>query len=86
MRASFSTVEKAIRAAASTPLPETIREDHSFLLDLGFDSLTITVLTLELEGYVGQPVLLNRWVESASNPTDLTVGSLCDYLDQVVSA
>ncbi|RAL20542.1 hypothetical protein DL240_16000 [Lujinxingia litoralis] len=85
MSETFATVEKAIRAAASNPLPETIRKDHSFLLDLGFDSLTITVLTLELEHFVGQPVLLNRWVESASNPTDLTVGSLCAYLEQVVS-
>lgn len=84
MEDTFAIVESAIRAAAPNELPERIERSHSFLEDLGFDSLTISVLTLELEDQIGEPILLNRWVEHASNPDDLTVGSLCEYLEAVV--
>ena len=79
-----STVEEAIQAAANNELPSSISKSHSFLDDLGFDSLTLSVLTLELEDRMGRPIVLNRWVERASSPSELTVGSLLDYLDEVL--
>lgn len=78
-------VHRAIRAAAQNELPEKIEHDHSFLEDLGFDSLSLSVLTLELEALLGRPVLLNRWVERAQNPSQLTVASLCEYLEGVAA-
>lgn len=78
-------VRRAIRAAAQNELPDKIENGHSFLEDLGFDSLSLSVLTLELEALLGRPVLLNRWVERAQNPSELTVASLCEYLEGVAA-
>ncbi len=81
----MAMVCRAIRAAAPGELPEQIRPEHSFLEDLGFDSLTLSVLTLELEDELGRPVLLNQWVEHAASPSALTVASLRDYVAGVAA-
>lgn len=78
-------IVRAIRAAAPGELPDEIEPGHTFLEDLGFDSLTLSVLTLELEEELGRPVLLNRWVERAQSPSGLTVASLRDYLAGVAA-
>ena len=73
-------VVAAIRAAAKGALPEHVRAEHSFLLDLGFDSMSIAVLGLALEDQFDRAVLLDGWIAQHSEPAQLTVGSLCDYL------
>ncbi len=85
MKDVIEVVHRAIRAAAPGKLPEKLEPAHSFLEDLGFDSLTLSVLTLELEALLGRPVLLNRWVERAPSPSQLTVASLCEYLEGVAA-
>jgi acyl carrier protein len=85
MKDVVELVHRAIRAAAQNELPDRIQSHHSFLEDLGFDSLSLSVLTLELEALLGRPVLLNRWVERASSPSKLTVESLCEYLEGVAA-
>ncbi len=73
-------VVEATRAACKLPLPEEISHGHCFVTDLGFDSMSIARLALELEDRVQQPVLLDDWIASEPDPTALTVGSLCNYV------
>jgi acyl carrier protein len=77
----FDLVCDAILHAASHDLPSSIEPQHSLIEDLGYDSLTISVLALELESRLGRPVLLSRWVEAVDDPSGLTVQSLCEYLE-----
>jgi acyl carrier protein len=73
-------VVEATRAACKLPLPEVIDRGHCFVTDLGFDSMSIARLALELEDRVQQPVLLDDWIASEPDPSALTVGSLCNYV------
>ncbi len=73
-------VVAATRAACKLPLPEVISRGHCFVTDLGFDSMSIARLALELEDRVQQPVLLDDWIASEPDPSALTVGSLCNYV------
>jgi acyl carrier protein len=73
-------VVAAVRATAKGTLPADIEPNQSFLLDLGFDSMSIAVLGLALEDQFHQAVLLDGWIAQHSEPAELTVGSLCDYL------
>lgn len=76
----LTRVIAAIRSAATNPLPNHIDPSHSFILDLSFDSLSVVMLSLALENEFGYPILLDEWIALRSEPTGLTVGSLCDYL------
>jgi acyl carrier protein len=76
----FAGVVAAVRAAAQVELPAQIERAHSFLLDLGFDSLSTVMLSLALEDEFGCPILLDGWISEGSDPAGLTVGSLCAYL------
>lgn len=78
----FAMVREAIEDAANFELPGPVRPKDSLVNDLGFDSLTISLLALELEQRLGRPILLNRWVEGVNRPAQLTVASLCDYLQE----
>lgn len=78
--ALFAGVVAAVRAAAQVELPAEIERAHSFLLDLGFDSLSTVALSLALEDAFGCPILLDGWISEGSDPAALTVGSLCAYL------
>lgn len=73
-------VRQAIDAAATFELPDPVRPEHSLVDDLGFDSLRISALSLEIEERLGHSILLNRWVEGVTEPSELTVESLCTYL------
>ncbi len=73
-------VISAIRASAMHPLPDEIAPDASFVTDLGFDSMGIVTLSVALEEAFDRPILLDRWLGSASDPTRLTVESLCKHL------
>jgi len=82
----FSGVVSAIRAASKGSLPEEIHADHSCILDLGLDSLSIAVLSLALEDTFSRPVLLDGWLGQHADPAALTVGSLCDYIQVALKA
>lgn len=70
----------AIHAAARGPLPSALSAIHSFVLDLGFDSLAMARLSLTLEEQFDCPILLDSWLSSQSDPAALTIGSLCDFV------
>lgn len=69
-----------IRTAARHPLPEVILEHHAFVTELGFDSMSIARLALALEDRFQQALPLDEWIAEASDPRELTVASLCDYV------
>lgn len=77
----FDLVVASLRDAASHELPANIQPHDSLVEDLGFDSLTISVLALELEQRLDRSVLMSRWVENIQDPSQLTVGSLCAHLE-----
>ena len=62
----------------------TIRDQDSLVLSLGFNSLKVVTLALALEKQFERPLLLNDWVGRCPDPTLLTVGSLCDYVWEVM--
>jgi acyl carrier protein len=76
----LSGVNAAVRAAARGPLPLVLEEAHSFVFDLGFDSLSMVRLSLTLEEQFGYAILLDPWLSSQSDPAELTIRSLCDFL------
>lgn len=82
----FEGVVASIRAAARHALPVTIEPGHSFILDLGFDSLAIARLALSLEDRFRQPFLLDDWIADESDPAALDVDSLCRYLTETGGA
>jgi acyl carrier protein len=78
---SLPRVTVAIRNAAPFALPSVLTEAQSFLFDLGFDSLAMARLGLTLEEEFGFPVLLDSWLSSQPDPSLLTVGSLCVFVE-----
>lgn len=81
---TFTGVIRAIRATARTPLPPEIARDHSFVLDLGFDSMTIAMLSVALEDEFDAAILLDGWIGRHRDPSSMTVGSLCRYLEETL--
>jgi acyl carrier protein len=77
----FQGVLASIRSASRHELPASILPEHSFVLDLGFDSLAIARLALALEDTFAQPVLLDEWLAIEDDPGALTVASLCGYIE-----
>jgi acyl carrier protein len=82
--AIFSSVVRAIQATARNPLPEKVSADHSFVLDLGFDSMTIAILSVALEDEFNTTILLDRWIGKHSDPASMTVASLCRHLEETL--
>lgn len=76
----LARVSAAIRRAARVPLPEVLNESHSFISNLGFDSMTMALLSLGLEEEFGFPIMLDGWLRSQPDPEALTIGALCDFL------
>ena len=70
----------AIKAAARGPLPEPVEGRHSLISDLKFDSLTMSLLSLELENQLDAVVILDEWIGGTMDLDALTVDSLCQYL------
>jgi acyl carrier protein len=79
-------VKEAIRKAAPYQLPPELAESHSFVLDLGFDSLAMARLGLTLEEQFGFALLLDPWLSSQSDPAALTVGSLRAFVEARIHA
>ena len=73
----------AVTAAAPRPEPVP-RPEHRLIADLGFDSLRVSMLALELEDRLCRPVLLDPWLQDRGHPDALTVNSLATYLASVV--
>lgn len=80
--AVFQGVVASTRSASRHELPEAILPEHSFVLDLGFDSLAVARLALALEDTFAQPVLLDDWLAYEDDPGALTVASLCRYIEE----
>jgi acyl carrier protein len=74
-------VYAAVRATA--PDPANLRDELSFVEDLGYDSLRVAALAVALENQLGRPVLLNDWLASAEDPAILTVESLVRYVQDL---
>jgi acyl carrier protein len=83
---NFDLVVASIRAAARHPLPAIIAGNDSFILNLGFDSMSIARLALALEDQFHQPILLDDWIAQGADPAALTVDSLCRYIDETRGA
>jgi acyl carrier protein len=77
-------VTAAIRAVKGDEVPSVLEHTDSLVLRLGFDSMNMAVLSLELESRIGQPIALDQWIESHMDPFELTVGSLADHLTDVM--
>jgi acyl carrier protein len=77
----FTGVLRAIRATARNPLPADIAAGHSFVLDLGFDSMSIAILSVALEDEFDTAILLDAWIGQHRDPSAMTVASLCRYLE-----
>jgi acyl carrier protein len=75
----------ALRVAARGGLPTPIEPGHSLVLHLGFDSMKMSLLSLALESEIGCPIVLDEWIAAHNDPKDLTVGSLCRFLQETVS-
>ena len=75
----------AIKTAAGGGLPTPIEPGHSLVLHLGFYSMKMSLLSLALETELGCAIVLDEWIGSHSDPNELTVGSLCRYLQETVS-
>jgi acyl carrier protein len=63
----------------------SVRPQDHLVDDLGFDSVNVASLTIALEDEFADVLLLNDWIASASNPSELTVDSLVDYLFHLLS-
>jgi acyl carrier protein len=82
---AFAGVVAAIRKTLKGPAPPRIELHHSFVQDLGFDSMSIALLGLALEDQFGRAILLDGWIAQHSHPASLTVQSLCAYVDSALS-
>lgn len=82
----LSGVVAAVRAATKAPLPDVIQPSHSFVLDLGFDSMSMAILGLTLEDEFHCVILLDVWIGQHADPAALTVASLCAYLQESLVA
>jgi acyl carrier protein len=57
-----------------------IKETDRLVDDLQFDSLHIATLTFCIEDELDCSLVLNEWVASANDSTELTVSSLVDFV------
>ena len=57
-----------------------VQPQHRLVDDLGLDSMNVASLTIALEDEFDDVLLLNDWIAGASNPSELTVDSLVEYL------
>lgn len=72
----------AIRCAGGESVPSLIDSNDSLVLRLGFDSMKMVLLSVALENEFGAAIALDGWIGSHRDPGDLTVSSLCRYLEE----
>jgi acyl carrier protein len=83
-----STIEERVVRAVARSCPDRLRTvtvTDRIVDDLGFDSIRIASLSVEMERELGEPILLNDWVGAASDPGLLTVASLVDYIQTILA-
>lgn len=83
-----ATVLAKVRTALARVLEDTaaeVRPQDRLVDDLGLDSMNVASLTIALEDEFDDVLLLNDWIAGASNPSQLTVDSLVDYLIGVLA-
>ena len=85
MKDYMKEVLGALHVAARGGLPTPIEPGHSLVLDLGFDSMKMSLLSLALESEIGCPIVLDEWIGAHNDPKDLTVASLCRFLQETVA-
>jgi acyl carrier protein len=76
------SVDTAVLAAVEKQVE--IRASDSLVLSLGFDSLRVASLAIALERELDHPILLNEWIGRCTDPAALTVGSLREYVWEVL--
>jgi acyl carrier protein len=79
-------VLSALDAAARGGLPSPVEPGHSLVVHLGFDSMKMSLLSLALEAELGCAIVLDEWIGSHADPNELTVESLCRFLQEVMPA
>jgi acyl carrier protein len=84
MKDYMKEVLSALDAAARGSLPSPVEPAHSLVMHLGFDSMKMSLLSLALEAELGCAIVLDEWIGSHGDPNELTVGSLCRFLQEVV--
>jgi acyl carrier protein len=84
MKDYMKEVVSALDTAARGSLPSPIEPAHSLVMHLGFDSMKMSLLSLALEAELGCAIVLDEWIATHSDPNELTVGSLCRFLQEVV--
>jgi acyl carrier protein len=77
-------VVRAVRATATHLESIDIEATHSFVNDLGFDSVAVVMLGIALEDELQCAVMLDGWIARHGDPSGLTVGSLASYLRESV--
>jgi acyl carrier protein len=79
-----STRKRVVRAIASTCgiTVKKIQDSDSLVARLGYDSLRMASLAIALEDEFGRSLLLAEWIARAPDPEQLTVASLCEYIDE----
>ena len=84
---SLRDVKKRVRRAVNASLKRSQRvsDSDSLVLDLGFDSLRLATLGLELEREFDTLLLLTEWVSLFDDPSELTVGSLGDHIYEMLT-
>jgi acyl carrier protein len=84
MKDYMKEVLAALDSAARGSLPNPVVPEHSLVVDLGFDSMKMSLLSLALETELGCAIVLDEWIGSHSDPNELTIGSLCRFLQRTV--
>jgi acyl carrier protein len=83
-----SAIEERVVRAVSRSCPDRLRTvtvTDRLVDDLGFDSIRIASLSVEIEHELGEAILLNDWVGAAGDPALLTVASLVEYVRTVLA-
>lgn len=80
----LGVVVRAVRATAAHLESTPIEASHSFVDDLGFDSVAVVMLGIALEDELHCAVMLDGWIARHGDPSALTVGSLASYLREAV--
>jgi acyl carrier protein len=78
--AVFAKVRAALRQVLGEKTPADVELRDRLVDDLGLDSMNVASLTIALEDQFDDVLLLNDWIAGARNPSELTVGSLVDYV------
>lgn len=77
-------VKEAVAAAAGNG--QAVALEQSLVADLGFNSLKVASLSIALEDQFERTLLLNDWIVACTDPLALTVGSLCDFVEQALAS